>query len=184
MSLVNTRVVQVDHNFINQKGMHHHLLVHLHQETELSIMVRQPPAYAKFGRNHSSICREGSVSCFKCAQTGHFMRECSKSKKSGGNGGNKAQPSSAAPLDRVVPRGTTSGTRGETNHLYALNNCQQQENSPNVVTCMIRVFDFIDYALLDPGENLFFVNPYVAVRFLLSNLANHSVFPHLLVNLF
>ena len=28
MSLANRRVVQVDHNFINERGMHHNLLVH------------------------------------------------------------------------------------------------------------------------------------------------------------
>ena len=37
-NLVNTRVVQVDHNFRNRIGMHHHLLMHMRPKIELSIM--------------------------------------------------------------------------------------------------------------------------------------------------
>ena len=40
MNLVNTRVVHVYHNFRNKRGMHHHLLVHMHPETEVSIMAK------------------------------------------------------------------------------------------------------------------------------------------------
>ena len=40
---VNRRVVQVDHNLISKRGMHHHLLVHLCLKIEASTM--------------SSICR-------------------------------------------------------------------------------------------------------------------------------
>ena len=40
LSLGNTRVVQVNHNFRNKRGMHHRLLVHLHLETDVSIIVR------------------------------------------------------------------------------------------------------------------------------------------------
>ena len=40
MSLVNIRVVQVDHNFKDKRGMHHNLLVYLHLETEVSTMAR------------------------------------------------------------------------------------------------------------------------------------------------
>ncbi|KAG5629438.1 hypothetical protein H5410_001155 [Solanum commersonii] len=36
----------------------------------------KPPAWAKYGRNHSGICCEGFTSCFKCGQNGHFMRKC------------------------------------------------------------------------------------------------------------
>uniref|UniRef100_M1DZA5 Gag-pol protein n=1 Tax=Solanum tuberosum TaxID=4113 RepID=M1DZA5_SOLTU len=94
----------------------------------------KPPACAKCGRNHSGICREGSTECFKCGQTGYFMRECPKNKKGNGNGGNRAQSSSVAPPDRATPRGATSGTGGGTNRLYAINSHQEQEDSPDVVT--------------------------------------------------
>lgn len=40
MSLVNRMVVQDDHNLINQRGMHHHLLVDLRPETYVSIMAK------------------------------------------------------------------------------------------------------------------------------------------------
>ena len=50
--------------------------------------------------------------------------------------------------------------------MYALNNRQESENSPDVVTVMIRVFEFTIYALLDPGARIFFfVTPYVAMNF-------------------
>ena len=39
MSLANRKVVQADHNSRNQRGIHHHLLLHLHPEIEASIAV-------------------------------------------------------------------------------------------------------------------------------------------------
>ena len=38
MSLANRMVVRADHNSINQRGVHHHLIVHLRQETKVSIV--------------------------------------------------------------------------------------------------------------------------------------------------
>ena len=49
--------------------------------------------------------------------------------------------------------------------MYALTNLHDQENSPNVVTDMIRVFDFTFCVLFDPGAILCFVAPYVAMNF-------------------
>ncbi|XP_015060338.1 uncharacterized protein LOC107006249 [Solanum pennellii] len=100
------------------------------------------PAYAKCGRNHIGVCHEGD-----------------------GSGGNIAQSSLVAPPDRAAPRGATSSTGGATNHLYALNNCQEHENSPDVVTGMIQVFDITVYVLLDPGSSLSFVTPYISMNF-------------------
>ncbi|KAH0712585.1 hypothetical protein KY289_008544 [Solanum tuberosum] len=125
----------------------------------------KPPACAKCGRNYLGICREGSTGCFKCGQSGHFMRECPKSKQGSGNGGNRAQAFSIAPQDRTAPSGATSGTGGGTNRLYAINSRQEQEDSPDVVPGRIQVFDFTIYALLDPGVSLSFVTPYVAMNF-------------------
>ena len=48
--------------------------------------------------------------------------------------------------------------------MYALNNRQEHENLPDVVTGMIRVFDLIVYALLDLGDNISFVTPYIVVQ--------------------
>ncbi|XP_015068911.1 uncharacterized protein LOC107013535 [Solanum pennellii] len=91
-------------------------------------------------RNHPGDCRNGQIGCLKCGQEGHFMRECPKNKQVGGNPGNRAQSSSASPPGRASPKGATYGTGGGTNRLYALNNCQEQENSPDVVTGIIKVF--------------------------------------------
>ena len=110
----------------------------------------KPPSCAKCDSNQSSICHDDSAGCFKCGQARHFMRECLKSKNNYGNGGNRTHSSSISPLDRDTFRGATSGTGGGTYCLYALKNCHEQENSLDVVTGMIRVFDFTAYALLDP----------------------------------
>ncbi|XP_069151919.1 uncharacterized protein [Solanum lycopersicum] len=75
------------------------------------------------------------------------MRKHPKNKQGGGNLGNKAQSSSAAPPGRDVPRGATCGTGDGTNRLYALNNCQEPENSPDVVTDMF-VIVFVDDILV------------------------------------
>ena len=85
----------------------------------------KPPACAKCGKNHFGVCPEGSTSCFKCTQMGHFMRESPKNKQGSGNGGNITQYSSVAPTGRVSPRGASSGTGGGTNCLQALNNLQE-----------------------------------------------------------
>ena len=65
----------------------------------------------------------------------------------------------------VAPKGITFGAGGGTNNLYSLNSRQEQENSLDVVTSMIQVFDFTVYALLDPRASLSFVTPYVTMNF-------------------
>ena len=70
------------------------------------------------------------------------MREFHKDKQGGENLGNSDQSESLAPQSRVAPRGFTSGTGGGENRLYAITCRQEQENSPDVVTGMIKVFTF------------------------------------------
>ena len=50
-------------------------------------------------------------------------------------------------------QGYSCGTGGNQcqNRLYAPQARQNQKGSPDVVTCMLRVFDFYVYALLDTG---------------------------------
>lgn len=79
--------------------------------------------------------------------------------------GNRAQSSSFAPLERDAPRITTSGiSRGE-NYLYEITSFQKKDDSPDVVTGIIKVFTFNVYSLLDRGESLYFVTPYLANLF-------------------
>ncbi|KAH0646255.1 hypothetical protein KY284_034139 [Solanum tuberosum] len=73
-------------------------------------------AYAKCGRNHSGVCRDGSTGCFKCGHEGHFMKEFPKNRQGDGNRGTRSQFSLVAPLDRAAPRGAISGTGGGENH--------------------------------------------------------------------
>uniref|UniRef100_M1DG48 Retrotransposon gag protein n=1 Tax=Solanum tuberosum TaxID=4113 RepID=M1DG48_SOLTU len=42
------------------------------------------PACAKFGRNHSGMCRDGSTGSFNCGQNGPFIRECPKNRQDPG----------------------------------------------------------------------------------------------------
>ncbi|KAK4713531.1 hypothetical protein R3W88_019438 [Solanum pinnatisectum] len=53
------------------------------------------------------------------------VSKCPKNKQRNGNGGNRAQSSSVAPLDRAAPRGATSGIGGKTSHLYVINSHQE-----------------------------------------------------------
>ena len=52
--------------------------------------------------------------------------------------------------------------------MYALQACQDQEGSPDVVTGTLHIFDLDVYALLDPGATLSFVTPYIIVQFSVS----------------
>ncbi|WMV57445.1 hypothetical protein MTR67_050830 [Solanum verrucosum] len=82
---------------ISRKDLLYHLLVHLHQGTNVSTIVR----ILKIS--------EQDLQSRKCGQNGHFMRECPKKKQGNGNWGNRAQFSSVALPGRVTSRGTTSG---------------------------------------------------------------------------
>ena len=70
---------------------------------------------------------------------------------------------------RVRPRGDTLGKGGGANCLYAITIHQEQENSLDVVTCIIKVFTFDVYTFLDPSSILSFKTPHVAIEFLYPN---------------
>jgi len=49
--------------------------------------------------------------------------------------------------------------------VYVITSRQEQENSPDVVIGMIKVFTFDVYALRDPSTSLSFMTPYITMRF-------------------
>lgn len=147
--LGNWKVVRFDHKLRNRKGMPHHLLVHMRQETEIIISVwicnykarlaqyqgsvaksgSWTHACGRYGRNNIGRCPD-SLSCFfKCGQEGDYMKDCPKIKQVGWNSGNRDQSSSVAPPNRVVRRVDTYGTDGGENCLYAITTCEEQGNS-------------------------------------------------------
>lgn len=81
------------------------------------------PACVKCGRTHKGKCRDRQTGCFKCGEKGHFMKECPKNNQGSGNYGNRDQSSSVASVDRAAPIGSTSGTSGGENCLYAITSC-------------------------------------------------------------
>lgn len=78
---------------------------------------------------------------------------------------NRAQFSLVDMPDIVSPKIATSGTDEEANLLYGITGRQEQENSLDIVTGMIKVFAYDVYDLLDPCASLSFVTPYVSMRF-------------------
>ena len=127
---------------------------------------RWAPACGRCGRTHRGKCRDGQSSCFKCGQEGHFIRELSNNKLDGGNSINRAQYSLFDPPHRAAPRGGTSGVgRGWGKPSLSNHSRQEQENSPNIIKEMIKVFIFYAYDLFDPGEILSFVTPYIENQF-------------------
>ena len=148
MSLINRRVVQVDPNFRNKRGMHHHLLVHLHPKTEKSIMARIRKTLRLDHPSPKVVWNKEVVRhlMFNCIQEGHYLKQCPKNNQGDENLTNRAQSSSAAPPDRDEPRGATSDTGGG-----AITSRQEQKNSPDIIMDMIKVFTSDVYVLLDLG---------------------------------
>ncbi|KAH0729478.1 hypothetical protein KY289_000666 [Solanum tuberosum] len=113
--------------------------------------IKTYPTCPKCGKNHPGECLAGKEGCFGCA----------------------------TPAGRPTQQGNSSGIGGgqhqnrlyalqRQNRLYALQARQDQEDSPDVVTGTLRVFDLDVYALLDPHATLSFVTPYIAVKFSIS----------------
>ena len=93
------------------------------------------------------------------------MREYLKNNQGNSKKGNKTQSSLVSSPDRAAYRGAISSEGGGGNHLYVITSLQEQKDSPDVVTGIIRVFDFTVYALLDQGASLSFLNPYIGINF-------------------
>lgn len=81
------------------------------------------------------------------------------------NGSNSTQSTLKAPVGRVSQKGTTLGTDGGQNLLYAMCSHKDQESSSDIVTGRLKVFSIDTYALYDSGANLSFAKPYIDVKF-------------------
>ncbi|KAH0689089.1 hypothetical protein KY289_016447 [Solanum tuberosum] len=107
---------------------------------------------AKCAKKHNGKCIAGTDGCFSYGKNGDKMRDF---------------PMLAAKRregKQVPPSGLNSNAPKQ-NHFYVLQTRGDQESSLDVVTGMLKVFQLDVYALLDPDATLFFVTPYVAMKF-------------------
>lgn len=127
------------------------------------------PLCAKCSRTYPDEFLAKQKGCFGCGKLGHRIRECSYAKQ----GNRDVLPltqANSAPVSlghSALPQGASSGIAGSQcqNHFYALSSRQEQENSPDIVTGMLCVFNFDVYVLLDPESSFSYVTPLVAVNF-------------------
>ena len=108
----------------------------------------------KCGRKHGGPCMKGSGACFECGEVGHKRFECPKIR-------NKVRSANTTPLGR----GASQSGAPRDNRFYALHGRQGVNETPDVVTGMLQIFDLDVYTLIDPGATLSFVTPLVARKF-------------------
>ncbi|KAH0689070.1 hypothetical protein KY289_016428 [Solanum tuberosum] len=117
------------------------------------------PTCPKCSKNHQGECLAGKEGCFGCGQSGHRWKDCPSRQGQGGKNGRAQSTTSAAPEGLQTQQGNSSGSGGREhqNRLYAIQARQDQEDSPDVVTDTLRVFDLDVYELLNPEATLSFV---------------------------
>ena len=86
----------------------------------------------------------------------------------------------------AAPRGTTFGNCGGEKSFYEITSRQEQYDSSDVVTRMIKVFTFDVYSFLDPRTSLYFETPYATYQFAILPNKHYElfVFLHLFGSLF
>ena len=93
--------------------------------------------------------------CFGCDKSGNMVKDCSEQRgQDGGNAQLRPNPQDAAATDP-----------SKRNMFYALKGREEQENSADMVRCILQVLSTSVYALLDPGSTLSFVAPLLALTF-------------------
>ena len=121
------------------------------------------PPCAKCGKNHKGECLWGKNVCYRCGKPSHHSRDCRvKDPNLQVQGAPKGQVAPNAQGGQAQVKG---GQAPRNNRFYALHGRQEVEETPDVVTDMLQVFNFDVYALLDPGANISFVSPYVSMKF-------------------
>ena len=79
-----------------------------------------------------SVSRDGSTGCFKCVHICHFMRDVLRI----------GRVMLMGAIERAASNGATSEAEGGGNRRYAITSRQKKEDSPDVFTGMIQVFNF------------------------------------------
>lgn len=128
------------------------------------------PPCAKCGRRHNGDCLAGMNVYYRCGKPGHHLRDCRvRDPNPEGQGAPKGKVAPNAQGGQAQVKGGQAQARGgqapRNNRFYALHGRQEVEETPDVVTGMLKVFNFDLYALLDLGANVSFVYPYVAMKF-------------------
>ncbi|XP_070020538.1 uncharacterized protein [Nicotiana sylvestris] len=138
-------------------------------QSQASVGYRVPgyPICNTCGKRNLGLCRLGTNGCFVCGQQGRFLRDCPLAKQN--NGGNVAQSTNSAAYHNFQAqqgRGAAKSNNAGSgqNRLYALADRQDTEARRDVVTCMLMIFTFDVYALIDPGSTLSYVTPYIAKK--------------------
>ena len=130
-------------------------------------MMKHYPPCPKCGRDHKGECLMGKDVCYQCAKPGHHSKDYRvKDVRPQGQVAPRGPIAQNAQGGQVQGQGQAKG--GQTpknNRFYALHGRQEYEDVPNVVTGMLRVFHLNVYDLIDPGENISFLSPYVSMRF-------------------
>ncbi|XP_055824864.1 uncharacterized protein LOC129893369 [Solanum dulcamara] len=114
-------------------------------------------ACKKYGKNHKEEPLAGLNVCYRCGKTGHNSKQY-KVKYS--------YPQGQVTHGGQVQQGGQNQPKGgqPNNQLYAFYSRQEMEETPNVVTGILRFFHYEVYALPDLG-NLSFVTLYASMRF-------------------
>ncbi|KAF3629492.1 putative ribonuclease H protein-like [Capsicum annuum] len=128
-----------------------------------------PPSCAKYGKDHFRECYMRQRGCFGCGKLGHILRDFLYAKQRSRDAHPQSQATSAPPTAArpVPPQGASSSTAGGQclNYFYAIPPRQEQEDSPDIVTSMLRIFYFDVYVLMDLGSSFSYVTPLVAINF-------------------
>ena len=94
------------------------------------------PTCPKCSKNLPGKCLAGQEGCFGCGKSCHMLMDCPSRQGQGGGNGRAQSTTSAASASCAAQQGNSSGTGGgqRQNRLYALQGCQDQEGSPDVVS--------------------------------------------------
>ncbi|XP_047256183.1 uncharacterized protein LOC124888944 [Capsicum annuum] len=128
-----------------------------------------PALRGRCGRDHEGKWLWGQKSSYGCVQEAHDFRDCPHTRQGNRDVCPLAQTANA-PAPVAYPTSTHSSSSSNIgghcpNRFYALLSHQKLEDSSDVVTGMLCVFQFNVYPLLDPGSSFSYVAPLVAVKF-------------------